>query len=55
MQLKEMNKKAVLLLEEWDPFEEGAKAYKLEIADVLAELHRLDHPADLAKEDSGNI
>ena len=49
MQLKEMNKKAVLLLEEWDPFEEGAKAYKLEIADVLAELHRLDHPADLAK------
>ena len=49
MQTIEMNKKAALLLEQWDPFEEGAKAYELEIADVVAELHRLDHPTDLAK------
>lgn len=44
-----MNKKAIALLEQWDPFEEGTKAYELEIVDVVAELHRLDHPADLAK------
>lgn len=49
MQTIEMNKKVALLLEQWDPFEEGAKAYELEIVDVVAELHRLDHPADLAK------
>jgi len=44
-----ITKKAVALLEKWDPFEEGKKAYKLEIVDVVAELHRLDHPTDLAK------
>lgn len=49
MDMGEMNKKAVSILEQWDPFDEGEKAYKLEIVDVLAELHRLDHPADLAK------
>jgi hypothetical protein len=49
VQILEMNKKAVSLLEEWDPFNEGKKAYELEIADVVAELHRLDHPTDLAK------
>ena len=49
MQILEMNKKAVSLLEEWDPFNEGKRAYELEIADVVAELHRLDHPTDLAK------
>ena len=49
MQTMEMNKKAVALLEQWDPFDAGAKAYELEIVDVLAELHQLNHPADLAK------
>ena len=44
-----MNKKAIALLEQWDPFEAGTKAYKLEIVDVVTELHRLDHPTDLAK------
>ncbi|WP_218624935.1 DUF1871 family protein [Sporosarcina sp. BP05] len=44
-----MNKKAVALLEQWDPFEAGPKAYALEIVDVVADLHRLDHPTDLAK------
>ena len=45
-----MNKKAVSLLEEWDPFEEGMKAYAREITKVLEALDLLDDPADLAKE-----
>lgn len=45
-----MDKKAKSLLEAWDPFDEGEKACELEIIDVIAELHKLDHPADLAKE-----
>jgi len=49
VQTIEMNKKAIAILEQWDPFEAGAKAYALEIADVVADLHRLDHPTDLAK------
>nr|WP_199562897.1 DUF1871 family protein [Sporosarcina sp. BI001-red] len=49
MQTAEMNKKAIHLLEEWDPFLAGPDAYKLEIADVVADLHLLDHPTDLAK------
>ncbi|MFJ7935758.1 DUF1871 family protein [Sporosarcina sp. NPDC096371] len=49
METIEMNKKAIYLLEQWDPFEAGPKAYELEIVDVVSELHRLDHPTDLAK------
>lgn len=49
MQTLEMNKKATALLEQWDPFQEGAKACAVEIADVVAELHTLDDPVDLAK------
>ena len=49
MQTIEMNKKAVALLEEWDPFDAGNHAYDLEIADVVSELQVLDHPTDLAK------
>lgn len=49
MQTIEMNKKAITLLEEWDPFNAGRKAYEHEIADVLTELEVLDHPTDLAK------
>lgn len=49
MQTIEMNKKAILLLEEWDPFKVGRKAYEQEIVDVVAELQVLDHPTDLAK------
>lgn len=44
-----MNKQAIALLEQWDPFEAGPKAYALEIVDVVSDLHRLDHPTDLAK------
>lgn len=44
-----MNRKAVALLEEWDPFQVGKDAYDTEIADVVSELHHIDHPTDLAK------
>jgi hypothetical protein len=44
-----MNKKAIVLLEQWDPFHKGNKAYDLEIVDVVADLQHLDHPTDLAK------
>ncbi|AOV07009.1 DUF1871 family protein [Sporosarcina ureilytica] len=49
MEIMEMNKKAIAVLEEWDPFQVGNNAYKLEIVDVVAALHRFDHPVDLAK------
>ncbi|MEK4404582.1 MULTISPECIES: DUF1871 family protein [Sporosarcina] len=49
MQTIEMNKKAVALLEQWDPFDVGPKAYAHEIVDVVSDLQRLDHPTDLAK------
>ncbi|ARF13478.1 MULTISPECIES: DUF1871 family protein [Sporosarcina] len=49
MQTMEMNKKAVSLLKKWDPFEEGEYAYGAEIAAIVTELHRVDHPVDLAK------
>ncbi|MFC4411346.1 DUF1871 family protein [Chungangia koreensis] len=49
METIEMNRKAVYLLEEWDPFNVGREGYVTEIADVVAELHQLDHPTDLAK------
>ncbi|WP_411567651.1 DUF1871 family protein [Sporosarcina sp. GW1-11] len=44
-----MNKRAVVLLKEWDPFQAGKDGYDLEIADVVSELERIDHPTDLAK------
>lgn len=49
LQTVEMNKKAVALLQEWDPFQMGKEAYELEIVDVVTELHHLDHPTELAK------
>ena len=49
METEEITKKATVLLEEWDPFLAGAEAYKQEIAHVVADLHVLDHPTDLAK------
>lgn len=44
-----MNRKVVALLEQWDPFEKGPKAYQSEITDVVQALHQIDYPADLAK------
>lgn len=45
----EMNKKAIAVLKQWDPFQAGKDAYELEIVDVVEALHRFDHPVDLAK------
>ncbi|MBD7945705.1 DUF1871 family protein [Psychrobacillus sp. FSL K6-2684] len=45
----EMNRKAVWLLQEWDPFKFGIDAYETEIADVVASLHDIDHPSELAR------
>lgn len=49
MQIIEIDKKATILLEEWDPFEEGTRAYEVEISAIIAALHYLDDPVDLAK------
>lgn len=45
-----MNRRAMRILEEWDPFSIGEGLYNTEIADVVTELHILDHPSDLAKQ-----
>ncbi|MDN3428852.1 DUF1871 family protein [Microbacterium sp. APC 3898] len=50
MEIREMNRKAVLVLEEWDPFTIGSEGYETQIADVITQLGVLDHPSDLAKE-----
>ena len=50
METSEMNRRAIRILEEWDPFSVGEEHYDTEIADVVAQLHILDHPSDLAKQ-----
>jgi hypothetical protein len=50
METSEMNRRAGRILEEWDPFTIGEDLYGTEIADVVAQLHLLDHPSDLAKQ-----
>jgi hypothetical protein len=45
----EMNRKAVKVLEKWDPFNMGKEAYDTETADVVAALQGIDHPTELAK------
>lgn len=49
MEIIEMNKKAIAVLEQWDPFQAGKDAYEFEIVDVVAALQRFDDPVDLAK------
>ena len=44
-----MNRAAVHLLEEWDPFQIGPEHYETETADVVAALHGIDDPSALAK------
>lgn len=46
----EMNRRAIHVLEQWDPFGIGEDSYGREIVDVVAQLHLLDHPSDLAKQ-----
>ena len=50
MDASEMNRRAVVVLEEWDPFTIGTEGYDLEIVDVITQLQVLDHPSELAKE-----
>jgi hypothetical protein len=49
MESIEMNRKAVKLLQLWDPFNMGPEAYDTETADVVAALQGIDHPSELAK------
>lgn len=44
-----MNKAAIKLLEEWDPFNIGEDSYDTETADVVAALQGIDDPSNLAK------
>lgn len=49
MNLHEMNRKAVNVLEQWDPFQQGKEAYKGTTEAVVEALHMHDHPMELAK------
>lgn len=44
-----MNKKAIALLQQWDPFGMGEDGYDTETADVVAALQGIDDPSKLAK------
>lgn len=44
-----MNKAAIKILEEWDPFKIGEDSYDTETADVVAALQSIDDPSKLAK------
>ncbi|CAM5218706.1 hypothetical protein UACE39S_02246 [Ureibacillus acetophenoni] len=44
-----MNKKAIKVLQEWDPFQLGEESYDTESADVVAALQGIDDPSKLAK------
>lgn len=50
MDTREMNRRATVVLEEWDPFTIGSEGYGSEIVDVINNLQDLDHPSELAKE-----
>ena len=45
----QMNRKAVSLLMQWDPFKLGENSYDTETADVVAALQGINDPSDLAK------
>ncbi|MBU9673981.1 YugE family protein [Planococcus sp. CP5-4] len=44
-----MDKRALRIMEGWDPFSVGTGEYNTEAADVIDKLHDIDHPSDLAK------
>lgn len=50
MGTKELNRRAANVLAEWDPFGIGEDLYDNEITGVMAQLHVLDDPSDLAKQ-----
>ncbi|MBP2240488.1 hypothetical protein J2Z40_001043 [Cytobacillus eiseniae] len=39
MQIQEMNRQLISVLDEWDPFQIGAGQYETEIADVIQAVH----------------
>lgn len=39
MEIREMNERALQMIQEWDPFSIGAEHYELEAVDVVAALH----------------
>ncbi len=49
MNTVDMDKRALWIMEGWDPFSVGSGEYKSEANDVINKLHELDHPSDLAK------
>lgn len=49
MDIREMNLKLVMILQEWDPFNIGEEGYDGEIEVVIQSVHNLHHPSDLAK------
>lgn len=44
-----MNRRAIRILEDWDPFALGEQFYGTETMDAVAALHLLDDPSELAK------
>lgn len=50
MGIDEMNQRAGIIMEEWDPFSIGSGKYELEIIAVIAQLQVLDDPSSLAKQ-----
>ncbi|WP_338048381.1 DUF1871 family protein [Planococcus salinus] len=44
-----MNKRAVRILKQWDPFSVGEQMYRAEIEDAVMALQVLDDPSELAK------
>ena len=48
MEIFELNREAVRLLEEWDPFQLGEESYAVEAADVVAALQSISDVEQLA-------
>ena len=44
-----MNREAIELLLQWDPYQLGVESYDTEAADVVAALQNIDDPSQLAK------
>ncbi|WP_102694228.1 DUF1871 family protein [Rummeliibacillus pycnus] len=49
MENVEMNRKAILTLENWNPFEMDNFTYDTEAADVVAALQSINDPSELGK------
>ncbi len=47
---RETNEKLFETLQLWDPLSAGPDGYDTEIADVIAAVHKIEHPNTLAKE-----